>query len=209
MASKKGGGKSQILWIGAIAGLLILAWLTLSDGAGYGGAVGDKSTDKPNAGQNQVKSTPATKNKSSVGGASTNANSTNSNFNLSAKEGGELGGSYLLKNISISKSSNYESANIFVKSIGSTAAFPKYSGTITGNTISIILFDTKNWDIDASAPSYDAENPLTVNGKIIKTIQWVVSGEDSLIIKINLKSQAAFSAVALNNPLTLEIRVAI
>ena len=156
-------------------------------------------------------STPKSASGTGAGGSSESASAKNlgASFNLSPKNGGSLGGSYLLKNISMSKGSAYESANIFLKSISGTSNFPKYGASISNSTITIILSDTKNFDLDAGGPSYAGENPLIVNGSIIKNISWAQNGENSLRININLKKQASFDDVVLNNPPTLEIRVAI
>ncbi|MCX6811313.1 MAG: hypothetical protein NT039_01290 [Candidatus Berkelbacteria bacterium] len=207
MAAKKGGGlKQNLVWIVIIGVLGILAYFTLA-----GGNSGNNTTKTKNGNVAAV-STPKTTSQVDTGGGNTqntSGKSLGASFNLSPKNGGTLGGSYLLKNLSMSKGSGYESANIFLKSISGNSSFPKYGASISGNTIIVTLSDTKNFDIDAGGYSYSGANPLTINGSVIKSIGWVQNGEDSIKINIVLKKQASFNDVVSNNPPTLEIRVAI
>ena len=204
MAKKGGTGlKQNLVWIAMIGGLGLLAYFTLLKDSnkivtnnGVGGEVAAVSTLKSASG---------------AGGGSENVKTNNlgASFNLQAKNGGSLGGSYLLKNLSISKKTDYESANIFLRSISGTSNFPKYGASISGNVITVVLSDTKNYDIDLGRASYSGENPLVANGSVIKNISWASNGEDSIRINIVLKKQASFDDVVLANPPTLEIRVAI
>jgi len=205
MAAKKGGGLKQgMVWIVMIGGLAILAYFTLA-----GGNSGSNTTKTAKNGNVAAVSTPKTASQGTGGNTQSAGSSTNVNFNLSPKNGGSLGGSFLLKNLSMSKGTGYESANIFLKSVSGSGGFPKYGASITGSTITITLSDTKNFDIDMGGSSYTGENPLVVNGSVIKNISWAQNGEDSLRININLKNQASFDDVVLSSPPTLEIRVAI
>lgn len=208
MAKKGGGGlKQNLVWIVIIGGLSLLAYLTLAGGnSGTGTQVAVKTGAV--AGNEISKKTPTP---AAAGGGSsqTTGVSLGKSYNLSAKNGGALGGSYLLKNLSMSKGTGYESANIFLKSVSGSASLPKYGASISGTTIIVTLSDTKNFDLDAGGPSYSGANPLNVNGSVIKSIAWTQNGEDSININIVLKKQANFDDVVLNNPPTLEIRVAI
>lgn len=208
MAAKKGGGlKQNLVWIVIVGGLGALAYFTLLSGNSTKMAA---TTGKK--GSVAAVSTPKTTAKAGSGGGAaqdSGAKNLGASFNLSAKSGGALGGSYLLKNLSISKNASYESANIFLKSVSGTGSFAEYGASISGSTITVTLSDTKNFDLDAGGPSYSGENPLIVNGSVIKSISWAQNGEDSIRINIVLKKQAVFDDVVLTSPPTLEIRVAI
>lgn len=203
MAKKKGGGlKQNLVWLVIIGALGLLAFFTLA-----GGNSGTKTTG---TGGGSVAAVSTPKTTAAAGGGSAQKTSVlGKSFDLSAKSGGTLGGSYLLKNLSSSKGQGYESANIFLKSISGSGSFPQYGASINGNTIIVTLSDTKNFDLDAGGYSYTGANPQTVNGNVIKSIGWAQNGEDMININIVLKKQAAFDDVVLNNPPTLEIRVAI
>lgn len=206
MAKKGGGIKQNLVWLVIIGGLGALAYFTLLNGNST------KTSTSTKKGNVAAVSTPKTTAKAGAGGgAAQDIGSKNlgASFNLSAKNGGALGGSYLLKNISMSKGAGYESANIFLKSVSGAGSFAEYGASISGSTITVTLSDTRNFDLDAGGPSYSGENPLVANGSVIKSISWSASGEDSIRINIVLKKQAAFDDVVLNNPPTLEIRVAI
>lgn len=210
--AKKGGGfnlKQNLVWIALIGGLSLLAYFTLTGGGSGGGTANTTKTGSVAA----VKNSKPTNTPTLGSGGGSDIQSTTStlgkSYNLSPKNGGTLGGSFLLKNLSLSKGTGYESANIFLKSVSGTNSFPQYGASISGSTISVVLSDTKNFDIDLGSPSYSGENPLVVNGSVIKNISWAQNGEDSLRININLKKQAVFDDVVLFNPPTLEIRVAI
>ena len=203
---KKGGGglKQNLTWIVIIGALSLLAYFTLAGGnngqgtatSGNVAAVDTKTTSTPMAlgGGNDAQSVSSSLGKS---------------YNLTAKNGGSLGGSYLLKNLSMSKGAGFESANIFLKSVSGASGPPKYSASISASTITVTLSDTKNFDVDSGGESYTGVNPQIINGSVIKTIGWTQNGEDSIKINIVLKKQAVFDDVVLTNPLTLEIRAAI
>lgn len=206
MAKKGGGLKQNLLWIVIIGALGLLAYFTLLHGNSTKTSIADKK------GNVAAVSTPKTTTKAGSGGdaaESTDTKKLGGSYNLSAKSGGALGGSYLLKNISTAKGAGYESANIFLKSVSGTGGFAEYGASISGSTITVTLSDTKNFDLDAGGPSYSGENPLVANGSVIKSINWIQNGEDSIKINIVLKKQAAFDDVVLTSPPTLEIRVAI
>ena len=204
MAAKKGGGlKQNLVWVVIIGVLGLLAYFTLLKGNSTQISTADKK------GSVAAVSTPKTTAKAGAGGSTTQNANLSASFNLSAKSGGTLGGSYLLKNLSISKGAGYESANIFLKSVSGGDGFAEYGASISGSTITVTLSDTKNFDLDAGGPSYSGENPLVVNGSVIKSISWSANGEDSIRINIVLKKQAVFDDVVLTSPPTLEIRVAI
>lgn len=204
MAKKKGGGlKQNLVWLVIIGGLGLLAFFTLANGNS-----GTKTTSQ-GGGSVAAVSTPKTTAGTGGSAQSASGKSLGKSFDLSAKNGGTLGGSYLLKNLSSSKGQGYESANIFLKSISGNGSFPQYGATINGNTIMVTLSDTKNFDLDAGSNSYTGANPQTINGNVIKSIGWASNGEEAININIVLKKQASFDDVVLNNPPTLEIRVAI
>lgn len=209
MAAKKGGGLRQnLVWIIIIGVLGLLAYFTLAGGnSGNGTANTAKTGNIAAVKSSKPTATPATGGDS--GTQNTSGSSLGASYNLSAKNGGALGGSYLLKNLSMSKGTGYESANIFLKSVSGSTGVPKYGASISGNTIIVSLSDTKNFNIDSGSNSYTGANPLAVNGSVIKSIGWAQNGEDSININIVLKKQANFDDVVLNNPPTLEIRVAI
>ncbi len=207
MAKKGGGGlKQNLVWIVIVGALGLLAYFTLA--GGNSGSTTKTAKTGNVAAVSTPKTTPKTSAKSGNAQDSGGKN-LGSSFNLSPKNGGSLGGSYLLKNLSMSKGDGFESAYIFLKSVSGSMGVPKYGASISGNTIIITLSDTKNFDIDAAGPSYAGDNPQTVNGSVIKSIGWAQNGEDAININIVLKRQATFDDVVLNNPPTLEIRVAI
>ena len=208
MAAKKGGDlKQNLVWIVIIGVLGLLAYFTLAGGnSGNGTANTAKTGNVAAVKSSKPTSTPATGGNSGTQNSSSNLGAS---YNLSPKNGGTLGGSYLLKNLSMSKGTGYESANIFLKSVFGTNGLPKYGASISGNTIIVSLSDTKNFNIDSGSNSYTGANPQTINGSVIKSIGWAQNGEDAININIVLKKQANFDDVVLNNPPTLEIRVAI
>lgn len=208
MAAKKGGGlKQNLVWIVIIGVLGLLAYFTLAGGNSGNGTNSAKTGNVAAVKSSKPTATPATGGNNAT--QDTNGSSLGASYNLSPKNGGTLGGSYLLKNLSMSKGTGYESANIFLKSVSGTTGLPKYGASIAGNTIIITLSDTKNFNVDTGSNSYTGANPLAVNGSVIKSIGWAQNGEDSININIVLKKQANFNDIVLNNPPTLEIRVAI
>ena len=208
MAKKGGGGlKQNLVWIVIIGVLGLLAYFTLAGGNSGNGTANTAKTGSVAAVKNsKITATPAT---AGSGGGNTAQTSLSKSYNLSAKNGGSIGGSYLLKNLSMSKGTGYESANIFLKSISGASGLPQYGASISGNTIVVTLSDTKNFDLDSGSNSYTGANPQMVNGSVVKSIAWAQNGEDSIKINIVLKKQANFDDVVLTSPPTLEIRVAI
>lgn len=208
MAAKKGGGlKQNLVWIVIIGVLGLLAYFTLAGGNSGNGTNSAKTGNVAAVKSSKPTTTSATGGNNAT--QDTSSSSLGASYNLSPKNGGTLGGSYLLKNLSMSKGTGYESANIFLKSISGATGVPKYGASISGNTIIITLSDTKNFNVDTGSNSYTGANPLAINGSVIKSIGWAQNGEDSININIVLKKQANFNDIVLNNPPTLEIRVAI
>lgn len=149
--------------------------------------------------------------KSALGGGTDSSSASGqgggTSYTLSAKNGGKLGDSYLLKNLSSTKGSGYESANIFVKALSGSKYVPKYKATISGNMIDLVMEDTRNIDFNSGGKSYSGSNPLRVNGAIIKSISYYAAAESRLGIKITLNKQSPFQVVAKADPLTIEVRV--
>lgn len=130
-------------------------------------------------------------------------------YSLSPKSGGQLGGSYLLKNLSSTEGPGFENANIFLRSVSGTSGAPKYSATVSGNIIDVVMDDTRNIDFNTGAKTYSGSNPVRVNGRIIKSIAWYTVAESRLGVKITLQKQAPFEVITKTSPITIEVRVEI
>jgi hypothetical protein len=210
------GLRQKAVWLVVLGGLFVLAFFTMSNGqtsnsngsqknaqiaaenesSGIFDNWGDSLSQVSGGGQEAQSSTSKSTSTSSTDG-----------YSQDVQGGGVLGGSYLLKNISSTKGDGYESANIFVKSVSGSTNFPKYTAEISGNTIVVTIRDTRNYDIDTGANSYNGYNPLNINGTVIKSIKWEQTDESIIKIDIQLKYISSFKTVVLNSPLTLEVRV--